>query len=95
MSEIELIPGTDKIFTDLLKAKLESEPKVIIDWEEKTIDIFGGNSGYIKDDPYWISFGRIDQLDWLMHLAEKNWATAMMIAKLAKAMNEVRKFNNA
>lgn len=82
-----------KTYADLCKeadAREGKEPVVLIDWTAKTIDIFGGESGYIKDDPYWIDFSRATEDWWLYQLAEKNWATPMLIARLDEALRTVR-----
>ena len=70
------------------------EPMVRIDWEAKTIDVFGGDSGYTRDDPYWIAFRDVTEHWWLFQLAEKNWATPMLIARLDHALRTVREALN-
>ena len=88
MNEINLVTMSDmpRLFNEML----EKEPVVKIDWSSKTVDIYGGDSGYTQSNPYWIGFSDASADWWLTHMAEKNWATPMMIAKLAAALHEVR-----
>lgn len=76
-------------YSEVMNMHLPKEPVVRINWETQTIDIFGGDSGYLEDDPYWIGFDRLNE-DWLFHLAEKTWVTPLTIARLAKALQEAK-----
>lgn len=86
MSTVRLI-GAAELLTS---PDNELEPMVRISWEAKTIDVFGGDSGYTRDDPYWIAFRDVTEHWWLFQLAEKNWATPMLIARLDHALRTVR-----
>jgi len=92
MTKLRVISGAE-----LLETMNHADPKdpvVKIDWEAKTIDVFGGDSGYTRDDPYWIAFRDVTEHWWLFQLAEKNWATPMLIARLDHALRTVREALN-
>lgn len=92
MTKIQLISASELMAT--MDHEDKKEPVVNIDWVHETVDIFGGESGYIKDDPYWIGFRDANADWWLFQLAEKNWATPMLIARLDKALRTVREKTN-
>ena len=74
----------------------EDAKKLIVKVDEKseTIDIYGGDSGCTKDDPYWISFDRSFE-PWVAHLVEKNWVNRSDLHEIERALNYVRgKFND-
>lgn len=70
--------------------------KIQIDYNAKTVDIFG-DCGYTESDPYWISFDRFDTLiklvDWIRHLSSKLWWDRKLTNKLIKAYEEINKTN--
>lgn len=65
------------------------EPITRIDWVSKTVDCYGGASGYTENNPCWVEHAFIDN-DWIFHLSEKNWATPHLIACQAEAMRLVK-----
>ena len=53
-------------------------PTAKINWRAKTIDVFGGESGYTRSAPYSIRFDQVrtpaDLANWMAHVGAKRWA---------------------
>lgn len=68
---------------------LTDQPIVTIDMETRTIDLVDvARTLYTESDPYWIGFDRLGSveefIDWLRHLAEKDWCTPQHLSEFAK-----------
>ena len=82
----------------LLDLGLPEDPIIKLDWESKTLDIYGGSCPYSEEDPYWLSFDRIatpaEAMDWMAHLTGKTWAGGgEWFREFARALLKVVEWN--
>lgn len=68
------------IWLDQIEAP-QPEPSVSINWRTKTVDLWGGESGFVETNPYYIRFAEIRTVeglsDWLVHIAGKDWFASL------------------